>query len=564
MRSFHDQHRSLGRGRGRPPTWTPQQGAIRGGPAHLLNREGGRTAGSSSARPSYPQHDSISGLRENGGAPPVMMMGRGRGVSNQPAWLQQRNSQESISSNRDRTVLHNRDQQGNNNSASSSRHFRQQEQRSRDYNSSHPNTNGPAIESTKSRDEEHNSVLTATAMQHEEEVTPLPQQQIENEEDDVPLEDLEKVAEQYIRNLEEDDGITEQRIRRERQERKRRMQQEFTQREHETYKIIHVSTSHEGDASPAKKLARPSSFHSATHAESAVSENGNDIPQNQEKNEIIRKQHSSGSSTIGADPQANDNNDDDDDLFDMFATDTTVEKLHPPNFLHNKQPLHTTAAPTTTADAANYDDSEGYYRATIGEYMGPLGQYRVLGNTGKGVFSTVIKCTDISVEEEDGTETNNNQPQHRRHKVVAIKLIRNNETMAKAAVKELRILRMLKSNPNTNTFCVELLDKFEHLNHTTFVFEYLDMNLRETLYKFGRNVGIAIAAIRTYTKQLLCALQHLARHGVVHADIKPDNILVSANYGMVELCDFGSLLSLASVTIEQRYPSFNIFKEILR
>jgi serine/threonine-protein kinase PRP4 len=114
--------------------------------------------------------------------------------------------------------------------------------------------------------------------------------------------------------------------------------------------------------------------------------------------------------------------------------------------------------------------------------------------------------------------------------------------MAKAAVKELRILRMLKSNNTTggNTFCVELLDKFEHLNHTTFVFEYLDLNLRETLHKFGRNVGIAIAAVRTYTKQLLCALQHLANHGVVHADIKPDNILVSANYGMVKLCDFGS------------------------
>jgi serine/threonine-protein kinase PRP4 len=155
------------------------------------------------------------------------------------------------------------------------------------------------------------------------------------------------------------------------------------------------------------------------------------------------------------------------------------------------------------------------------------------------VFSTVIKCIDISVEDDEESTKADRNNQQQQHKVVAIKLIRNNETMAKAAVKELRILRMLKPTGG-NTFCVELLDKFEHLNHTTFVFEYLDLNLRETLHKFGRNVGIAISAVRTYSKQLLQALQHLAKHGVVHADIKPDNILVSANYGMVKLCDFGS------------------------
>ena len=237
------------------------------------------------------------------------------------------------------------------------------------------------------------------------------------------------------------------------------------------------------------------------------------------------------------------------DMFDMFAD--TVEKLSAKTAkLSNTaatttSPTSTAAAAMPTTDAANYDDSEGYYRATIGEYIGPLGQYRVLGNIGKGVFSTVVKCIDVSVEDEaNHRNLHSEQEQEQQHKVVAIKLIRSNETMAKAAQKELRILRMLstKSQPHpVNTFCVELLEGgFDHRNHTVFVFEYMDLNLRETLHKFGRNVGIAIGAIRTYTKQLLCALRHLARHGVVHADVKPDNILVSANYGMVKLCDFGS------------------------
>ncbi len=39
------------------------------------------------------------------------------------------------------------------------------------------------------------------------------------------------------------------------------------------------------------------------------------------------------------------------------------------------------------------------------------------------------------------------------------------------------------------------------------VFESLQMNLRETLRKFGKHVGINIAAVRTYAKQLLIALR---------------------------------------------------------
>lgn len=112
------------------------------------------------------------------------------------------------------------------------------------------------------------------------------------------------------------------------------------------------------------------------------------------------------------------------------------------------------------------------------------------------------------------------------------------------------------------------------------VFESLQMNLRETLRKFGKHVGINIAAVRTYAKQLFVALkvrkearvgvvhghvdafihphrsvgssvsnyttqshphpQHIGQLQVVHADIKPDNILVSDGFAQLKLCDFGS------------------------
>ena len=53
------------------------------------------------------------------------------------------------------------------------------------------------------------------------------------------------------------------------------------------------------------------------------------------------------------------------------------------------------------------------------------------------------------------------------------------------------------------------------------------MNLREVLKKYGKNVGLHIKAVRSYTQQLLLALKLMKRCGILHADVKPDNILVS-------------------------------------
>jgi serine/threonine protein kinase len=55
------------------------------------------------------------------------------------------------------------------------------------------------------------------------------------------------------------------------------------------------------------------------------------------------------------------------------------------------------------------------------------------------------------------------------------------------------------------------------------------MNLRELTLKYGRNVGLNITAVAIYAGQLLVALRHLQQCRVLHADIKPDNILVNVS-----------------------------------
>jgi serine/threonine protein kinase len=72
------------------------------------------------------------------------------------------------------------------------------------------------------------------------------------------------------------------------------------------------------------------------------------------------------------------------------------------------------------------------------------------------------------------------------------------------------------------------------------VIEPLYLSLREVVSKFGKDVGLNIRAVQIYARDLVVALRHLQKKGVVHADFKPDNILMAENRGCVKLCDFGT------------------------
>ena len=52
------------------------------------------------------------------------------------------------------------------------------------------------------------------------------------------------------------------------------------------------------------------------------------------------------------------------------------------------------------------------------------------------------------------------------------------------------------------------------------------MNLREVVKRFGKDVGLNIKAVRAYAHQLFLSLSLLRKTNIMHADIKPDNILV--------------------------------------
>ncbi|KAL4452050.1 hypothetical protein ABPG75_007712 [Micractinium tetrahymenae] len=183
----------------------------------------------------------------------------------------------------------------------------------------------------------------------------------------------------------------------------------------------------------------------------------------------------------------------------------------------------------------NYDDAEGYYNFQVGEVIGEPGgaQYEVYATHGKGVFSSVLRARDLSRRDHDsGT-----------YHEVAIKVIRANETMYKAGQMERVILRKLsEADPEGKRHCIRQLGSFEYRNHLCLVFEAMDMNLRELTKRYGRGIGLSINAVRVYAQQMLVGLYHLKNCGVLHADIKPDNILVNDRRTVVKLCDFGSAM----------------------
>nr|GMD10047.1 Serine/threonine-protein kinase PRP4 -like protein [Ipomoea batatas] len=119
--------------------------------------------------------------------------------------------------------------------------------------------------------------------------------------------------------------------------------------------------------------------------------------------------------------------------------------------------------------------------------------------------------------------------------------------MEKYLMADMRLLlhmekKLVGADPEDRRHCVRFLSSFKYRNHLCLVFESLYMNLREVLKKFGRNIGLKLTAVRTYAKQLFISLKHLKNCGVLHSDIKPDNMLVNEAKNVLKLCDFGNAM----------------------
>ncbi|KHN96125.1 serine/threonine-protein kinase prp4 [Metarhizium album ARSEF 1941] len=220
----------------------------------------------------------------------------------------------------------------------------------------------------------------------------------------------------------------------------------------------------------------------------------------------------------------------DDGEFDMFADDVDVDNYASKN---TKAAAATggadgpAQAPQQADDKGGIlegDDKDGYYKIRIGEILD--GRYQVQATLGRGMFSGVARAVDVTTKQ-----------------VVAIKMMRNNDALRKGGYTEIAILQKLNdADPEKRKHIVKFERHFDYRGHLCMAFENLSMNLREVLRKFGNNVGINLGATRTYAHQIFVALAHMRKCSIIHADLKPDNILVNEQRNVLKICDLGTAI----------------------
>lgn len=218
--------------------------------------------------------------------------------------------------------------------------------------------------------------------------------------------------------------------------------------------------------------------------------------------------------------------------FDMFADDDDMFAEYPEASTKNESDTKE-AQKLDVSLMDNWDDPEGYYNVMLGELID--GRYHVREVLGRGMFSSVIRATDSQTG-----------------KIVAIKITRKNDTMRKAGMKEIDILQKLsEADPEDRKHIVRCYRHFDHKGHLCLVFENLSMNLRDLLRKFGRDVGINLRAIRAYAQQMFLGLSLMRKCDMIHADLKPDNLLVNESRSLLKVSDLGSASPFPDVEITQ-------------
>uniref|UniRef100_A0A674M9C2 non-specific serine/threonine protein kinase n=1 Tax=Takifugu rubripes TaxID=31033 RepID=A0A674M9C2_TAKRU len=168
--------------------------------------------------------------------------------------------------------------------------------------------------------------------------------------------------------------------------------------------------------------------------------------------------------------------------------------------------------------------------------------YEVLDFLGRGTFGQVVKCWNRGTGE-----------------VVAVKILKNHPSYARQGQIEVSILARLSGENADEHNLVRAFECFQHRSHTCLVFEMLEQNLYDFL-KQNKFSPLPLKVIRPVLQQVATALKKLRSMGLIHADLKPENIMlvdpVRQPY-RVKVIDFGSAShvskAVCSTYLQSRY-----------
>ncbi len=154
------------------------------------------------------------------------------------------------------------------------------------------------------------------------------------------------------------------------------------------------------------------------------------------------------------------------------------------------------------------------------EYVGQLfdRRYQIEELIGNGGMAVVFRARDT-----------------RMNRTVAVKLLRDefadDEEAVKRFINESKAVAMLSHKNIVNIYDVSVSEELKYI-----VMEYIEgVTLESYIKKRG---ALPFEEICSFSEQILAALQHAHEKGVIHRDIKPQNILLLRD-GTIKVADFG-------------------------
>jgi serine/threonine-protein kinase len=144
-----------------------------------------------------------------------------------------------------------------------------------------------------------------------------------------------------------------------------------------------------------------------------------------------------------------------------------------------------------------------------------VGKYKVLSTIGSGGFGTVYLAEDTWID-----------------KKVALKVPHKQSVDFGELLREPRLLATL-NHPNI----VAILTAEKQENVFFIVMEFVPGETLEDI--IARDGPLDLTRALDYTCQICNAVDHAHKHGVLHRDLRPSNVLVTGN-GLLKVADFGT------------------------
>uniref|UniRef100_A0A674NHP8 Protein kinase domain-containing protein n=1 Tax=Takifugu rubripes TaxID=31033 RepID=A0A674NHP8_TAKRU len=148
-----------------------------------------------------------------------------------------------------------------------------------------------------------------------------------------------------------------------------------------------------------------------------------------------------------------------------------------------------------------------------GHTYDPLGNdHRIIKLLGQGNFGQVVKCYN-----------------YKTGRFEAVKILKSKSDVISMADKEVQILKRLQCLDSDECHIAKFNNFFSEKARTCLSFELRDLDLFSYISNTKGpplNRGLALSEVRAITHQLATALHYLKTIGIIHGDIKPNNIMV--------------------------------------